>query len=167
MNDILLQAAKNNGKGTDVWSTPPKFFRWLERELEVEFDLDPCANPENRKCERFFTEKDNGLIQPWHANAVFVNPPYSDVRKWIEKSIQEIERGNANTIAMLIPARTDTTYWHDLIGVHASEVWLLRGRIQFLAPGAVVKSCATFPSAAVVFKTRRGNELVYKHKDWK
>lgn len=45
---------------TDQWATPLDFFQ--EINAEFEFDLDPCADEENHKCERFFTKEQNGLL---------------------------------------------------------------------------------------------------------
>ena len=45
------------------WATPQDLFDELNEEFH--FNLDPCANAENHKCERYFTEEDNGLLQEW------------------------------------------------------------------------------------------------------
>lgn len=55
---------------TEMWSTPQDFFDKLNEEFH--FNLDPCASPENHKCEKYFTEADNGLAQNWGGTEYFV-----------------------------------------------------------------------------------------------
>ena len=70
---------------SNEWSTPQDFFDQLNKEFK--FTLDPCATPENAKCKKFFTEKDNGLAKSWDGEIVFCNPPYGRaISKWVEKA---------------------------------------------------------------------------------
>lgn len=128
---------------TVEWSTPQGFFDKLNAELGP-FDLDPCAVAENAKCAKFYTKAENGLSQPW-SGRVFMNPPYGrEIGKWIKKA-WESSRGGAFVVC-LIPARTDTAYWHDF--VMKGEVRFVRGRLYFgngMGP-------APFPSAVVIFR---------------
>jgi len=76
---------------------------------------------------------------------VFCNPPYSHgIGTWVRKGYEEAERGA--TVVMLIPARTETAWWHDYV-MHAAEIWLIRGRMRF--GGHTIN--APFPSCVVVF----------------
>lgn len=127
---------------TPEWATPQDLFDKLSAEFGP-FNLDPCANALNHKCYRYFTKEDDGLKQEW-AGRVFMNPPYGRViGAWIEKAYQSA-RGGA-LVVCLIPARTDTAYWHDFC--MKGEIRFLRGRVKFGGKGP-----APFPSAVVVFR---------------
>lgn len=98
---------------TNEWATPQRFFDELDKEFN--FTLDPCATSENHKCEKYFTIKENGLIQSWENEVVFCNPPYGrQLRLWVRKCYEEHIKHKI-TIVLLIPARTDTAYFHDYI----------------------------------------------------
>ena len=140
---------------TGEWSTPQDLFDELDREFR--FGLDPCATPENAKCAEFYTKEDDGLSKHWggmFCASVFVNPPYGrQIKQWVKKAAQEAREGA--TVVMLIPARTDTAWWHDYIWDTAKqqpkqgvEVRFLRGRVKFGGH----RSGAPFPSAVVVFQ---------------
>jgi site-specific DNA-methyltransferase (adenine-specific) len=130
---------------TDLWATPQEFFNELDKEFN--FDLDPCATSENAKCDKYFTVLENGLKQDWKGHKVFCNPPYGRaIRDWIKKCYEESLKPNT-TVVMLIPARTDTTYFHDYIYHKAKEIRFIRGRLKF---GNATNS-APFPSMVVVF----------------
>lgn len=135
--------------GSDEWATPQELFDALNAEFA--FTLDPCANEENHKCERFFTREQNGLLQNWGGETVFCNPPYGkELPKWVKKASDEASKGNT-TVVMLIPARTDTRYFHELIWNQPGvEVRFLRGRLKFGA----AKNSAPFPSMVVIFGRR-------------
>lgn len=129
---------------TDMWATPQKFFDELDKEFH--FTLDPCATPENAKCTRFFTQSENGLIQNWGGEIVFCNPPYGrTISDWVRKSYEESRKPNTKVV-MLLPARTDTAYFHDYI-YHKAEIRFLRGRLHFNDS----KQSAPFPSMVVIF----------------
>ena len=133
--DAVLFSSK-----TDDWATPQDVFDKLHAEFH--FDLDPCADDQNHKCERYFTKAEDGLMQDWGGAHVFCNPPYGKgIEKWVEKCSRQ------KLAVMLIPARTDTRWFHDFIYGKA-EVRFLKGRLKF----GNSKNSAPFPSMVVIFK---------------
>lgn len=139
MNGGLLTSNRGD------WETPQAFFDLVDAEFG--FTLDAAASPTNAKAPAFYTETENGLIQPW-TGTVWCNPPYGrGIDSWVRKGYESGQVGAI--VVMLIPARTDTRYWHDFV-MHAAEVRLLRGRLVFGAGEA--RANAPFPSALVVFK---------------
>lgn len=129
------------------WGTPQKLFDELNAEFH--FTLDPCANEENHKCDKYFTMEDDGLSKSWEREVVFCNPPYGRaLHKWVEKCYEEHIKHNI-TVVMLIPARTDTSYFHDYI-YHNSEIRFIRGRLKFNDGN----NPAPFPSMIVVYRGR-------------
>ncbi len=130
---------------TDDWATPAEFFEELDREFR--FNLDPCASEQNHKCERYFTKEQNGLLQDGGGSRVFCNPPYGRViGDWVRKAYEEGHKENT-LVVMLIPARTDTQYFHNYIK-HRAEVRFVEGRLKF----GEAKQGAPFPSMVVVFR---------------
>lgn len=130
---------------TDKWATPIDFFNTLDEEFH--FTLDPCCLPSSAKCDNYYTEEDDGLSQPWHGR-VFMNPPYGRViGHWIKKASDEVACGNAEIVVCLLPARTDTRWFHDYI-YNKAETRFIKGRLKF--GGA--KNSAPFPSMVVIFK---------------
>jgi site-specific DNA-methyltransferase (adenine-specific) len=128
------------------WGTPKSFFNKLNKEFS--FTLDPACNAGNALCPRFFTQAQDGLVQSWANETVYVNPPYGRaIKHWIKKAYDESTQNNA-TVVMLIPARTDTKYWHDYV-MHSDEVRLVKGRLKFEGGNG---NSAPFPSAVVVFR---------------
>lgn len=133
---------------TNEWATPQAFFDELDKEFN--FTLDPCATPQNAKCARYFTKEIDGLSQSWYGEIVFCNPPYGrDLSKWVAKAYTETLSGGATLVVMLIPARTDTSYFHDYI-YKKHEVRFIRGRLHFNES----KCAAPFPSMVVVMRGR-------------
>lgn len=133
---------------TDLWETPKDFFDTLDAEFR--FNLDVCALPENAKCAAYYSPDVDGLSQPWYGNC-WCNPPYGrQVGRWVAKAAQSAAEGA--TVVMLLPARTDTAWFHDYIYGRA-EVRFVRGRLKF---GGSANS-APFPSMVVIF--RPGNEV--------
>ena len=139
---------------TNEWSTPQDFYDKLDKEFN--FNLDPCSTKENAKCDKFFTINDDGLAQSWTGHNVFMNPPYGrEIKFWIEKAYKESLKGTV--VVCLIPARTDTQYWHDYIFNKAKEVRFVKGRLKF-GDG---KNSAPFPSAVVVFDSKHAGDTEY------
>jgi len=136
---------------TGNWATPQDFFDKLNWRFGP-FDLDPCASTHNTKCANFFTEAEDGLGKSWEGFTSFVNPPYGrGIDKWIAKGYNEA-MNTGTKVVMLIPARTDTRYWHDYV-MKASEIHFVKGRLKF----GDSKNPPPFPSAVVVFDG--GDEL--------
>lgn len=144
-----MNTAVHFSSATDEWSTPQNLFDQLN--AIYQFTLDVCATPENAKCNRFYTEADNGLLQPWRGR-VWCNPPYGrEIGKWVQCAVTATEQWGpigrtADVVVMLLPARTDTRWWHEYV-IPYGQITFLRGRLKF--GGA--KTSAPFPSAIVVF----------------
>ena len=136
----LLQQPKSH-----EWETPIELFRELDAEFG--FQLDAAASLDNTLCQHFYTAEMDALRFDWAwAESVFCNPPYGNqIGRWVEKGYEEAQNGA--TVVMLIPARTETRYWHDYV-MRAAEIRFIRGRLRF--SGATVN--APFPSAVVVFR---------------
>lgn len=131
---------------TDLWETPQEFFDDLDREFG--FTLDPCADEQNHKCQKYYTAEQDGLKQNWRGERVFCNPPYGrSVSKWVRKCFDEVYRGECQIAVMLLGARTDTTWFHDYI-YHKAEVRFVKGRLSF----GNGKERAPFPSMVVIFR---------------
>lgn len=138
MNNALMFSSK-----TDLWATPQDLFDRLNEEFH--FTTDVCALPENAKCKRYYTPEIDGLKQQW-TGVCWCNPPYGrKLGEWVKKAAE-----SACTVVMLIPARTDTKWFHDYVYGKA-EVRFLRGRVKF---GGSVHN-APFPSMIVVFEGQK------------
>lgn len=125
---------------TDEWATPPGF-----AEKYGPFDLDPAATAENAKAPKYYTRAECGLTRDWGTGRVWLNPPYGrTIGKWVAKAVEAADKGA--TVVCLLPARTDTRWWHDCV-IPFGKVEFLKGRLKF--GGA--KNSAPFPSALVVF----------------
>lgn len=139
INQALFSSASNE------WATPQAFFNALDAEFH--FTLDPCATAENAKCKNFYTIEDDGLTKNWGGQKVFCNPPYGrEIGKWVKKCWEESRKPDTLCV-MLIPARTDTAYFHDYIYKQAREIRFIRGRLHFNES----PQGAPFPSMVVVF----------------
>ena len=126
----------------DDWETPWDLFNSLNAEFG--FTLDACAEPSNAKCKHYLTKQDDAFSRKWQG-VVWMNPPYGKpIGKWLQKAYSESLYGA--TVVCLVPARTDTEWWHDWCV--RGEVRLLKGRVRFVG----AKATAPFPSAVVVFK---------------
>ena len=130
---------------SNEWATPQAFFDELNAEFH--FNLDPCSTHENAKCDRHFTVEDDGLSRDWGGYRVFCNPPYGrELSRWVKKCYDESRKPDT-LVVMLIPARTDTSYFHDYIYHKAREIRFIRGRLHFNES----KQGAPFPSMVVIF----------------
>lgn len=131
---------------TDEWETPKDFFDDLNKEFS--FNLDVCATKENAKCEKYYTKKEDGLSQQWRGKC-WMNPPYGrEIGKWMKKAL-EASQGGA-LVACLVPARTDTAWWHEY--AMKGEIRFIRGRLKFGGS----QNSAPFPSAVVIFRPKEG-----------
>ena len=138
---------------SDDWATPQDFFDAQDKIHG--FTLDVCADSRNAKCSLYFTKRIDGLSRPWSPHRCWMNPPYGrEIRKWMQKAYEESQRGAL--VVCLVPARTDTAWWHD----YASKgvVTFIRGRLKF---GGHTNS-APFPSALVVLKPQNNHSTPTK-----
>lgn len=125
---------------TDLWATPQDLFNELDNEFG--FTVDVCALPENAKCKQYYTPEIDGLKQEW-TGVVWCNPPYGrQIGKWVEKAAKSTCR-----VVMLLPARTDTKWFHDFIYGYA-EIRFIKGRLKF----GGCNNSAPFPSMICVFR---------------
>lgn len=140
---------------TDNWLTPPYVFDPLHREFR--FDIDLSASSGHERLPLYFTPDctpTGALGVQWSAASGWTgwcNPPYSDDAAFVKKAAEEARRGF--TTVMLLFAKTDVKWWHDIVMRDASEVRLVRGRIRFDTPtgpgGPAPKG-----SAVVVFRPK-------------
>jgi phage N-6-adenine-methyltransferase len=131
------------------WRTPPALFQQLHAEFA--FDLDAAASDDNALCRRYYTERDDALIQPWDGRT-YLNPPYGrQLPAFVRKAFAEVACGCCPVAVLLIPARTDTRVWHDCV-MQATAVRFLRGRVRFAGATGAETDPAPFPSAVVVME---------------
>tara|TARA_R110002126_G_scaffold138790_1_gene283363 strand:+ start:7664 stop:8146 length:483 start_codon:yes stop_codon:yes gene_type:complete len=142
--DKNTQRAMFSSKSND-WGTPQNFYDKLNNSFGP-FTLDPCSDGQNNKTDNYFTKEQNGLSQDWSGNKVFMNPPYGRaIKDWLKKAYEEGQKPNT-TVVCLIPARTDTKYWHDYV-MKAQAVYFVKGRLKF----GDSNNSAPFPSSVIVF----------------
>jgi site-specific DNA-methyltransferase (adenine-specific) len=129
------------------YATPQGLFDRLDKEFH--FTLDPCATAKNTKCKQYYSKGDNSLAQKWAPHTVFMNPPYgSQIGRWMRKAYTTAQ-SSPSAVVCLIPARTDTRWWHDYC-MKADEIRFIKGRIRFGGQ----KNSAPFPSAIVIFRDK-------------
>lgn len=131
---------------TDEWSTPTDLFTELSTKYGP-FQLDVCADPSNAKCQSYFSKEQDGLKQSWEVLpgfACWMNPPYGrEICKWVRKAYDESQKGSL--VVCLLPARTDTKWFHDYCT--KGQITFIKGRLKF----GNAKNSAPFPSMIVVF----------------
>jgi phage N-6-adenine-methyltransferase len=128
---------------TDEWETPREFFDAVNEVFH--FSLDVCATRTNAKCGRYFTKAEDGLLQSWNG-VCWMNPPYGrEISLWVRKAYESSLK-TGTVVVCLLPARTDTRWWHEYVIASAERVRFIRGRLRFSGRGP-----APFPSALVVF----------------
>ena len=127
---------------TDMWYTPQEFFDKYNNIYK--FETDVCAIPDNAKCVNYYTPEVDGLKQEWKGSC-WMNPPYGrTIKKWVQKAYEASLSGA--TVVCLVPARTDTAWWHDYC--MKGDIQFIRGRLKF----GGCENPAPFPSAVVIFE---------------
>lgn len=130
------------------WATPRTLFEMLDKEFH--FTLDVCADPQTAVCEEFFSQ--DALTRHWvplKDGAVWCNPPYGRaIGDWVERGYRETR--HYGTVVMLLPARTDTQWFHEYC--LKGEIRFLRGRLSF--DDQKTRGRAPFPSMIVIFRSR-------------
>lgn len=102
---------------TQTWETPQDLFDRLNDEFH--FTCDVCASAANAKCSNYYSEENSCLTKDW-SGVNWMNPPYKDMKRFIKKAFEQ--RHNAVTVC-LIPARTNTKWWHE---------WCMKGEVMFI-----------------------------------
>jgi len=152
------------------WQTPPDFIeRLLKFEKRQRFDLDVACTQQNVPARIYCKEHEVDsltvdwtkpvILEPFPADPLcWMNPPYGNLLpKFVKKAYEEYRQGCR--IWGLIPARPDTTYWHQYVFSAQSIVIFLKGRLKFIKPGSEElkgDGTAPFPTA-----------LIYWGSDWK
>jgi len=138
---------------SEDWETPQALFALLDGIYG--FKLDACASPSNAKCSTYFTKADDALKHAWAPfGRVWLNPPYGrNIGRFMEKAATEAEDGAV--VVALVPARTDTRWWHAFV-VGKARVHFLKGRLRYghecvRSQSSPAPSSAPFPSALVVY----------------
>ncbi len=139
MNTDLMFSGK-----TDEWETPQDLYD--EIDAEFNFTLDVCATAENKKCACYFNKQWDGLKQNWvEFGSCWMNPPYGrQICKWVRKAYEESQKGC--TVVCLLPARTDTQWFHNYCT--KGEIRFIKGRLKF----GGCKWNAPFPNMIVIFR---------------
>ena len=148
----------------DDRGTPDDLFRALHARFQ--FTVDAAAAPHNAKLDRYWTIDDSGLDKDWTGERVWCNPPYSNVRPWIEKQLEQ----RADVSVILIPAnRTDQKFWQDLVeprrGRNGFWVEFLRGRPRFKFPPGDPRRDGPSPGSpfGCVLLIALGGRALYEH----
>ena len=137
------------------WGTPPAIYEALD--VEFDFTLDAAASGSNAKHVRYVAKDTDALAISWKNERVFCNPPYGrGLRAWCEKALLEASEHNA-LVVMLIPARTDVRWFHDIVLPHA-EIRFIRGRLNYVNPAQKTSTSAPFASMVAIFRPGRRHE---------
>jgi site-specific DNA-methyltransferase (adenine-specific) len=146
---MISEALYSHGKNN--WGTPQAFFDKLNEEFN--FTIDLAAEEWSAKCQRFYTIEDNALRQDWGKERGFLNPPYGrKTGHWLRKAYESSLNGA--TIVLLLPARTDTKWFHRWI-LGKAEIRFVKGRLVFELPGKESVG-APFPSMVVIYRPQKG-----------
>lgn len=116
----------------DVRFTPPEFLAKINDAFGA-IDLDPCAHalsPVVAKRRILLEEGGDGFADDWSGGLAFVNPPFSETLRWLKRAHDQWSRGNVGSIVCLVPARTDSRWFHETLTVEA-DIFLLLGRLPF------------------------------------
>ena len=123
-------------KSTDHYTTPQSIYSQLHKEFR--FTYDPC--PLHSVVDTLVISKKWGI-------RVFVNPPYSNITGFLEKARQEMQKGHTELAVFLVPARTDTKWFHEYV-LNKATIRFIKGRLKF----GDSKNSAPFPSMVLVYK---------------
>lgn len=134
------------------WSTPNDFFDNINRSFGFSFETDLAASAENTKCRNYFTKEDNSLTRRWPTDCWnWLNPPYGrELPFWCEKVQRENEYFLVKTV-MLVPARTDTQWFHQHVMNKAEAIYFVEGRIKFIDEFGQVGKQPGFPSIICIY----------------
>lgn len=136
------------------WGTPPALFRECRRacaEAGSALTLDAAASAANALLPRFYSVDEDALSRSWKGEGVWLNPPYGrDIWRWTGHAAAQGEHPGTTVLALL-PASTDTRWWHRDVFGRARAIWFLQGRLRFVGAPA----SAPFASALVLWGAAR------------
>jgi len=118
---------KNDLKLTDERETPNELFDPLNNEFH--FDVDVAAMQSNAKLPKYFHITENGLKQDWAPMRCFMNPPYSDIPRWLDKATKEMNKGAL--IVGILPIDSSTRWFHDYIWDESINNWRDGIKVRF------------------------------------
>lgn len=136
-------------KESDNRFTSPSFIAAIEHAFGG-IDFDPCWHPASAVRPQAWLDVrrgDDGLRDDWSGRLAFVNPPWSNQKKWIERAHDQRSSGKVGTIVCLVPAKTDTRFFHEVLS-KVADVYFIEGRPRFFKEDG--SSEATMVSAMVV-----------------
>ena len=153
--EMPIASSWNNGQlfssASVEWGTPDWVFDHFNDGPMGPFDLDAAACAHNTTCANFIGPKRDALKTPWEGKRVWLNPPWGrGIGKWVQRAWEQSMNGNVGEVVCLLPASTDTAWWHDVVMKHAQEVLLIRGRLHFIRDDGHTGPC-TKGSAIVIF----------------
>lgn len=132
-------------EGRPDWETPQDLFDKLNDEFL--FAVDVAASAENKKCGTYYDEECDAFKYSWGPGTCWMNPPYGKtITEWVKKAEWEA-RNNGATVVGLLPARTDTKWFHDYV-LDKAEIRFIKGRLKFVG----AKNSAPFPSIIVIWR---------------
>lgn len=137
LNRLLDKVMAMHAAKQQDWQTPSELFEWIQEEMGFEFTLDPCAPPENNlDTAKFYTEEDDGLKQSWEGEKAFVNPPYGELKAWVQKCYAE-GRQKETVVVALLPVRTSPRYMRAFIWVAGAQFLMYLNDAQDLKDGEI------------------------------
>lgn len=144
----------------DQWRTPKEIINFCQG-YGVDFTLDAAASSENAICEKYFSIADNALIQSWETSGtVWCNPPYSNIGAWINKAIEESEKGAE--IIMLVPNSTDTAWFKHALN-YCDVCLVVGGRVGFINADSNMKRSANTRGSMFLLFPMAGTKPEYMH----
>lgn len=151
--------ASFKGGRAPCFETPTPFVEFVEESLGVKFTLDAAADQHNTKAPAFINEEMDSLKTDWRG-VVWCNPPYgSMIKPFLKRAVEMKDR--CELIAVLIPARMDTKYMHEIAIANASEIYFIKGRLNFQHETADKGANAPYASVLIVFKPHM-NHLTFQ-----
>ncbi len=159
-----MTAGRSNAESVSQhWCTPPKYVNVIRDFFGGEIALDPCSNEYSivaASIEYRLPHRD-GLIEPWDAPTIFVNPPYgrdrnrgTGIKDWLRKCSEARTRHNSEVLA-LVPVATNTRHWKDFVfGAADGVAFLYDTRLRFLENGQDAGKGAPMSCAMVYWGTR-------------
>lgn len=129
------------------YGTPQYIFDYFDADFN--YTLDAAASKSNAKCNHYFTEKTNGLVQSWNGERVWLNPPYNNVPIWIEKTIFEVTENGCQMVTMFLNHDSGSQWYSTIWNAPCSKRFdMLAHRVRFVG----AKHSQSVPSVAIHFQ---------------